>query len=75
MKNDDAFIERLDFGQGDDPRVLLTGTRLPFTFGKVERLQIAGGRLTIVVSRDTLMEAAVAQEAPSFWKRVREFFS
>lgn len=70
----EVFIDRIEFGQGNDPRVILVGTGLPFRFGKIERLQITGSeenpnRLTLVVSRDTLTEAAV--EAPE----ERSFFS
>ncbi len=57
----------------DEDKAVLTGKNLPFKFAKIDRAQFTQGReaLTIVVSRDRIMEEAVAQDPPpSFLTRL-----
>ncbi len=70
----DAFIDRIEFGQGDDDRVIIVGTDLPFRFGKIEDIRIFkdAGMLTIRISRDTITEASVdASPKPSLLARLK----
>ena len=66
-------LESIQFGQGDDARVILTGRSIPFRFGKVCRLQYVGGQLHILVKPDPFTEKAMEVDADnrrSLFKKV-----
>lgn len=71
MEMIEAELHIIEFGRGEDDRVLVHGSGMPFRFGKILHLAVTPDGLNLVLSKDHAAHQRAELEKPrGFFSRI-----